>query len=119
MDRPVRLSANTLSDSSIYVSWYDPSLGRDQTLQDDRMYTVRYYSYNIGNYEYVNMTELRGTIDGLQPETEYHFEVRTMNSPYLSEWSEPARNRTAGQRGNQFTIVTVFRHLAPRLYNFF
>ena len=99
MDKPVRVSARTMSDDSIYLAWYDPSLGRDQIIQDDRMYTVRYYSYDLGRYEYMNMTDVRGTITGLQSDTEYNFEVRATNDQYLSEWSEPARNRTAGRRG--------------------
>ena len=108
MDRPVRVSARTMSDDSIYLAWYDPSLGRDQNIQDDRMYTVRYYSYDLGRYEYLNMTDLRGTINGLQPDTEYNFEVRAINSPYLSEWSEPAKNKTAGRRGTSCFLFEFF-----------
>ena len=100
LERPVRLSANTMSDSSIYLSWYDPALSRDQIMEEGRYYTVRYYSYDIGSYEYMNMTGMRGAVDGLRPQIEYNFEVRSMMGNLLSEWSEPARNRTAGGRGN-------------------
>lgn len=88
-----------MSKSSIHLTWYDPSLARDQVNVDGKFYTVRYYNFNQGQYQYMNISDHQVTIDGLQPDTDYYFEVRSMNPPYLSEWSEQARNRTAAERG--------------------
>lgn len=95
MNAPERVSANTLSSSTIYLHWYDPSLGRDQLIRDSRFYTIRFYSYGLGQYEYLNTTELRAQVTRLRPDTEYEFNVRVNDPPYLSEWSENTRNRTA------------------------
>ena len=107
MDKPINLRAQAMSDSSIHLTWYDPSLERDQLIRDSRFYTVRYYSYELGGYEYLNMTEHRGIINDLQADTEYNFEVRAMNPPYLSEWSEPTKNRTMSRQGKKI-VVTIF-----------
>ena len=97
---PVRLRASTLSLSSIYLQWYDPSLDDDQIILDGRFYTVQYYNYEEGVITYINVTDHWVTIDGLKADTEYYFYVKSMNPPYLSRWSEEATNRTAGQPGN-------------------
>ena len=94
MNAPEQINANTLSSESIMLRWSDPSLGRDQLIRDNRYYTVRYYSYGLGQYEYKNATDLSARIDGLRPDTEYEFNVRVNDPPYLSQWSENARNRT-------------------------
>ncbi|XP_053376969.1 papilin-like [Mercenaria mercenaria] len=91
---PERIYANTISNDAIHLTWYDPSLGRDQKIRDSRYYTIRYYSYGLGQYEYLNTTDLRGHVNGLRPDTEYEFNVRVNDPPYLSEWSDNARNRT-------------------------
>lgn len=88
-----------MSDSSVYLSWHDPALGEDQLIRDSRFYTLRYYSYDLGGYQYQNVTDLRATINKLQADTEYNFEVRVMDPPYLSQWSEAANSRTMARRG--------------------
>ena len=95
----MNVQAHVLSDSSVQVEWYDPSLDRDQIIRDDRFYTVRYYSYERGQYQYVNTTIQYAMIEDLQPDTDYYFEVRSENQRYRSEWSEQARNRTSPLRG--------------------
>ena len=39
---PTPVEAEAVSSSAILVSWYDQSLGRNQAVTDDRVYTVRY-----------------------------------------------------------------------------
>ena len=95
----MKVKAHTMSNSSIYIDWYDPSLDRDQVIRDGRFYTVRYYNYEEGLIKYVNVSDQQATILGLKAETEYHFEVRSMNPPFLSKWSDQATNRTADQTG--------------------
>ena len=110
---PVRLRASTLSLSSIYVQWYDPSLDDDQIILDGRFYTVQYYSYEEGVITYINVTDHWVTIDGLKADTEYYFYVKSMNPPYLSRWSEEATNRTVGQPGN-ILLTEIYFYTQPQ-----
>ena len=73
-------------------------------MDDGLFYTVRYYSYDQGQYQYMNVSDHQVTLDKLQPDTDYYFEVRSMNPPYLSDWSDQARNRTRGM----FVLVVVW-----------
>ena len=98
-DKPIYVQANTLSDSTIQLQWYDPALERDQVIRDDRFYTVRYFSNERGEYPYMNTTDQNVRVENLEANTEYFFEVRSMNQRYRSEWSEQARNRTSRVRG--------------------
>ena len=66
-------------------------------MDDGLFYTVRYYSYDQGQYQYMNVSDQQVTLDKLQADTDYYFEVRSMSPPYLSEWSDQARNRTRGR----------------------
>lgn len=94
LNTPVRVVANTVSSDSILVSWYDRALGAEQRPRDNQYYTIRYYSYGLGQYEYMNVTDLSAMVTGLRPDTEYEFNVRANSQPYLSQWSENTRNRT-------------------------
>ncbi|KAL4238992.1 hypothetical protein ACF0H5_003696 [Mactra antiquata] len=98
MTTPEGVRVITLSSETVMVMWQDRSLGSDQKIRDTRYYTIRYYSFRLGQYEYMNVTELRSMVDGLVPDTEYKFSVRVNDPPYLSEWSEEAQNRTASAR---------------------
>ena len=100
--KPVSLNARPLSDTSMYITWRDPSLGDDQLIRDSRFYTLRYYSDAFGARPYMNVTDLRATINDLEPDTEYNFEVRVMDMPYRSHWSEAAKNRTMARRGKDY-----------------
>ncbi|XP_060580816.1 papilin-like [Ruditapes philippinarum] len=94
MNAPENVRGFTLSSTTIIVTWKAPSLGPDQRIRDNRYYTIRYFSYGSGQNSYKNTTDLRGYLDGLRPGTEYHFAVRVNDPPYLSEWSDFARNTT-------------------------
>lgn len=94
MNAPVRVQAFTMASDSIHLHWTDPSLGSDQLIRDNRYYTLRYWSYTLGRYNYLNVTDLRAHIDELRPDTEYNFQVRVNDPPYLSEWSDTVQNKT-------------------------
>ena len=79
------------------LQWYDPTLERDQIINGNHYYTIRYYNYDQGQYQYMNVTDQQAMLSGLQADTDYYFEVRSMNPPYRSEWSEQARNRTSAR----------------------
>ncbi|WAR18886.1 TFPI1-like protein [Mya arenaria] len=88
MRAPVRVSVRPEDSKSVYLTWTDSNLGSEQPTQDRRYYTVRFYSYELGQYNYQNVTDMRTRIEGLRPGTTYQFSVRVNNPPYLSEWSE-------------------------------
>ncbi|XP_060600708.1 papilin-like [Ruditapes philippinarum] len=94
MNAPENVQGFTLSSTTIIVTWKDPSFGPDQRIGDNRYYTIRYFSNGSGQNAYKNTTDLRGYLDGLRPDTEYHFAVCVNDPPYLSEWSDIARNTT-------------------------
>ena len=94
MDVPVRVEANTMNQDSISVKWADPSLGREQLIRDNRFYTIRYFTYDQGQYRYMNVTDLSGRVNALSPDTEYHFSIRANNPPYLSDWSTDVMSKT-------------------------
>ena len=107
MNAPVRLQPSTMASDSIHLRWMDPSLGNDQLIRDNRYYTVRYWSYDHGQYNYMNVTDLRAHIDGLTANTEYHFSVRVNDPPYLSEWSDDVKNKT-NTNSEYMSWVTVY-----------
>ncbi|XP_052766205.1 uncharacterized protein LOC128207366 isoform X2 [Mya arenaria] len=88
MRAPVRVSVRPEDSKSVYLTWTDSNLGSEQLIRDRRYYTVRFYSYKLGQYNYQNVTDMRTRIEGLRPGTTYQFSVRVNNPPYLSEWSE-------------------------------
>ncbi|KAK6033887.1 fibronectin type III domain protein, partial [Cooperia oncophora] len=88
---PLGVHAEAVSATSIRVSWTeaDPNAF-------NAMYTVRYSTSVDGNQvRYMNSSESWVTIDGLRPDTEYEFAVRSLvagSTP--SPWSMVARNKT-------------------------
>ncbi|WKX89970.1 hypothetical protein Q1695_009091 [Nippostrongylus brasiliensis] len=91
LSTPLGVRAEAVSATSIRVSWTesDPDAF-------NMVYTVRYSTSSDGNQaRYVNASESWITIDGLHPDTEYEFSVRSLvagSTP--SPWSMVARNRT-------------------------
>ncbi|VDO63962.1 unnamed protein product [Heligmosomoides polygyrus] len=91
LSTPLGVRAEAVSATSIRVSWTetDPNAF-------NMIYTVRYSTSADGNQaRFVNASESWTTIDGLHPDTEYEFAVRSLmagSSP--SPWSMVARNRT-------------------------
>ncbi|RCN32607.1 fibronectin type III domain protein [Ancylostoma caninum] len=88
---PLGVRAEALSATSIRVTWTesDPNAF-------NMMYTVRYSTSADGNQvRYVNVSESWVTIEGLRPDTEYEFSVRSLTAGATpSPWSMAARNKT-------------------------
>ncbi|KAH3892697.1 hypothetical protein DPMN_016822 [Dreissena polymorpha] len=97
MQAPVRIEVTVKGPNSVKVRWYDPTLAADQLIRDRRYYTVRYHSFSIGQYVYVNVTDMPARIENLRAATDYKFTVRVNDPPYLSEWSEEEQATTASQ----------------------
>lgn len=97
MRAPVRIEVSVKGPNSVEVRWYDPTLAADQLIRDRRYYTVRYHSFSIGQYVYVNVTDMPARIDNLRAATDYTFTMRVNDPPFLSEWSEEEQATTASQ----------------------
>ena len=95
MQTPLRVRAQVVGPSTVDVTWYDPDLQADQRVTDARYYTVRYYSFSVGQYNYINSTTLAARMTGLRPDTEYQFSVRSNNGPFLSRWSDDVTATTS------------------------
>jgi len=95
MQSPLRVRAQVVGPSTVDVTWYDPELHADQRVTDARYYTVRYYSFSVGQYNYINSTSLTARMTGLRPDTEYQFSVRSNNGPFLSRWSDDVTATTS------------------------
>uniref|UniRef100_A0A0N4W6J0 Down syndrome cell adhesion molecule-like protein Dscam2 n=1 Tax=Haemonchus placei TaxID=6290 RepID=A0A0N4W6J0_HAEPC len=91
LSTPIGVIAETVSATSIRVSWTDSDPNAFNVL-----YTVRYStSVESNQARYLNSSESWITIDGLRPDTEYEFSVRSQvagSGP--SPWSMVARNKT-------------------------
>ena len=98
---PVGLKAVVLSATTIVLTWSDTTLGHNQWVTDNRVYTVR-YAPTVGGREnpqsrkmkMMNSTSLNLHIDDLKPDTEYEFSVRIVKGRRQSPWSLSVLNRT-------------------------
>ncbi|KAK6730933.1 hypothetical protein RB195_007418 [Necator americanus] len=88
---PLGVRAEALSATSIRVTWTESDPNAFNV-----MYTVRYSTSADGNQvRYVNVSESWVTIEGLRPDTEYEFSVRSLAAGVgPSPWSMAARNKT-------------------------
>ncbi|VDM63713.1 unnamed protein product [Angiostrongylus costaricensis] len=76
LNTPLGVSAETLSATGIRVSWTESDPNAFNVL-----YTVRYSTSADGNQmRFVNASESWVIIDGLRPDTEYEFSVRSMGT---------------------------------------
>ena len=92
---PVGLKAIVLSSTTIVLTWSDTSLGRNQRINDNRYYTIRYFSQNRkGRPKHLNATDLNIHIDDLKPNTGYEFSVKVTKGRRKSTWSLSVFNRT-------------------------
>lgn len=94
---PVGLKAIVLSSASVVLYWTDTTLPRNQVINDNRYYTVRYtgstYSSNP-KYRYFNSTDLNCMIDDLKPNSQYEFSVKVVKGRRESTWSMSVLNST-------------------------
>jgi hypothetical protein len=83
---PMGVQAESISSTSIRLSWTDPNNMFNQ------FYSIRFsQSGDANQYRYVNSTETELLVDGLQPNTQYEFAVRLIES---NQWSMSALSRT-------------------------
>ncbi|KAI6182409.1 hypothetical protein M3Y97_00377300 [Aphelenchoides bicaudatus] len=84
---PIGVQAESISSSSIRVSWTDPNNAFNQ------FYSVRYSHSGSTEqtWRYVNTSETEILVEGLQPNTQYEFAVRLIES---QQWSMSALTRT-------------------------
>ncbi len=87
MNPPMGLKANVLSATTVVLTWSDSSLGRNQRVNDNRYYSVRYNPKMSRKKKTVNSTDLNAHIDDLKPNTEYEFAVRVIKGLRNSGWS--------------------------------
>ncbi|XP_023215993.1 neogenin-like isoform X2 [Centruroides sculpturatus] len=94
---PVGLKAIVLSSTTVVLYWTDSTLPRNQVINDNRYYTVRYtgstYSSNP-KYRYFNSTDLNCMIDDLKPNSQYEFSVKVVKGRRESTWSMSVLNST-------------------------
>lgn len=116
---PLNVQAVSISSTSIEVRWTDSHLKPNETVLDDRYYTVRYCvaassgtlnsdsSETISEiYRYKNSTERRITITGLAPSTLYDFSVRLAVGSRQSDWSLTASQMTMETCKNILFFIT-------------
>ncbi|ELT93010.1 hypothetical protein CAPTEDRAFT_74587, partial [Capitella teleta] len=91
---PSGLRAKILSPNTAWLQWNDPSLGRPQTITDNRYYNVHYQALPNGKTLSVIVKALRVVLYDLVPGTKYEFKVRTVLDASASPFSVSAFNRT-------------------------
>jgi len=115
---PTNLRSKVLSPTTIWLQWSDASLGRQQTVTDNRYYNVYYQSTNNGNDRTVVVKELHVVLYNLLPATTYEFKVGLVKDGLTSAFSDVVINRTmeTGMRGtNQLGSRSVSKNV--RLYS--
>ncbi|XP_072020636.1 neogenin-like isoform X2 [Amphiura filiformis] len=96
---PQQLQVDVISPTSVRISFVDPTISQVQEVTNDRYYTLRYKRQSDPGYEYANIRENTYTLEYLQPETNYQFEVmvvlgRDLQSEYTTVYvftSDPSR----------------------------
>jgi hypothetical protein len=96
---PLNVQAVAISSQSIEVRWTDWHLKPDESIPDDRYYSIR---YNIAadqsiKYKFKNATERNIIISDLKPNTLYDFSVRLVIGRRESEWSMTTSQMTMEQ----------------------
>ena len=86
---PLNVQAVAISSRTVEVRWTDWHLRPDESIVDDRVYTVRYKVADMTNakYMYKNSTERNVIINDLHPNTLYDFAVRLSLNGKESPWS--------------------------------
>lgn len=84
-----------LSQTSVWVQWLDPSLGKTQKLTDSRYYNIHYQATPNGKTLSVIVKELHAVLNDLEPGTRYEFKVRTVKDGHTSPFSDTVVNWTS------------------------
>ncbi len=91
---PVGLKAIVLSSTTVQITWTDTTLGRNQRVTDNRVYTVRYGIKTTKKAKTANTTDVNLHLDHLNPNTEYEFSVRVTKGRRQSAYSMTVYNTT-------------------------
>lgn len=112
---PVGVKAIVLSSTTVQITWTDTTLGRNQRVTDNRVYTVRYGIKTTKKPKTVNTTEVNLHLEHLSPNTEYEFAVRVTKGRRQSTYSMTVFNTTQ-EAGQHFaTFVNLGRHCKVKL----
>lgn len=86
---PLNVQAVAVSSQSVEVRWTDWHLKPEESIPDDRHYTIRYCVADSQNehYRYKNSTERSIIVSDLQPSTLYDFSVKLVIGIRESDWS--------------------------------
>ncbi len=86
---PLNVQAVAISPHSIEVRWTDWHLKQDETIPDDRFYTVQYSTSEMSSesYLYRNASERNVIVSNLKANTLYDFAVRLVIGVRKSDWS--------------------------------
>lgn len=83
-----------MSSSSIVVYWTDTTLSKNQHVNDNRYYVLRYTMTGAPRYKYHNTTDLNCMIGDLKSNTQYEFAVKVVKGRRESSWSMSDFNST-------------------------
>jgi hypothetical protein len=85
---PLNVHATALSSESIQIGWTDWHLKPEESISDDRYYSVRYnIETSNAKYKFKNATERNLIISDLKPNTLYDFSVKLIIGKRESDWS--------------------------------
>lgn len=94
---PLNVQAVAVSSESVEVRWTDWHLKPDESIPDDRVYSVRYCvsaqqldtadDVSAAHYRFKNVSERRAIISELAPNTLYDFSVKLVLGARESDWS--------------------------------
>ena len=86
---PLNVQAVAISPHSVEVRWTDWHLKQDETIPDDRFYTIQYNTaeMSLEEYQYLNSTERNMIVTNLKPSTLYDFSVKLVIGARKSDWS--------------------------------
>ncbi len=86
---PLNVQSVVISPQSIELKWTDWHLKPEETIPDDRYYSIRYNIAEMSNakYKFKNSTERNVILTDLKPNTLYDFSVRLVLGSRESDWS--------------------------------
>lgn len=86
---PLNVQAVAISPHSVEVRWTDWHLKQDETIPDDRFYTIRYNVADVSleKHQYLNSNERSVIVSNLKPNTLYDFSIKLAIGSRKSDWS--------------------------------
>lgn len=104
---PLNVQAVAISPQSIEVKWTDWHLKPEETIPDDRYYTIRYCVTDASKemYKFKNSTERNAIVSDLAPNTMYDFSVKLIIGRRESDWSMTTSQMT--METSNFIIIQL------------